>query len=263
MHCLRRSSTTKARIDTAARFDEFLSWLLSKDITQLEMPGAGRTFRRRNRVSSGVSGPCRCPTASSTGPFVDGSARGTPGRADLLQRGSGGLMRPWRKSENSRAWSALMEPIPAPDVVVTDGGSGFAKAVRAAWPRPRCRDACSTYAQVKRCTTTRPKLQAGRELNQIALDLTHIRRCTRRSCARAISTGAASSRTSWRTSMFSSTERRIRTRGPEGREVARRWSPRGRCPPSSTPSSRRGPPYTPITRFRGSERPAMGRPSKP
>lgn len=32
--------------DTAARFDEFLSRLLSKD-TQLEMPGAGRTFRRR------------------------------------------------------------------------------------------------------------------------------------------------------------------------------------------------------------------------
>lgn len=34
------------------------------------------------------------------------------------------------RSENSRAWSALMAPIPAPDVVVTDGGSGFAKAVR-------------------------------------------------------------------------------------------------------------------------------------
>ena len=41
------------------------------------------------------------------------------------------------QSENSRAWSALMEPIPAPDVVVTDSGSGFAKAVRAAWPRTK------------------------------------------------------------------------------------------------------------------------------
>lgn len=30
------------------------------------------------------------------------------------------------RSENSRAWSALMAPIPAPEVVVTDGGSGFA-----------------------------------------------------------------------------------------------------------------------------------------
>lgn len=41
------------------------------------------------------------------------------------------------RSENSRAWSALMAPIPAPEVVVTDGGSGFAKAVRETWPRTR------------------------------------------------------------------------------------------------------------------------------
>ena len=69
-----------------------------------------------------------------------------------------------------------MEPIPAPDVVVADGGSGFAKAVRAAWPRTKVqRCLFHAYAQVKRCTTTRPKLQAGRELYQIALDLTHIK----------------------------------------------------------------------------------------
>lgn len=41
------------------------------------------------------------------------------------------------RSENSRAWPALMSPIPAPEVVVTDGGSGFAKAVRETWPRTR------------------------------------------------------------------------------------------------------------------------------
>ena len=40
------ASTTVRYDDTAARFDELLSRLLSKD-TQLEMPGAGRTFRRR------------------------------------------------------------------------------------------------------------------------------------------------------------------------------------------------------------------------
>ena len=79
------------------------------------------------------------------------------------------------ESENSRAWSALMEPIPAPDVVVTDGGSGFAKAVRATWPRTKVqRCVFHAFCQVKRCTTTRPKLQAGRELYGIALDLMHI-----------------------------------------------------------------------------------------
>ena len=40
------ASTTVRYDDSAARLEEFLSWLLSKG-TQLEMPGAGRTFRRR------------------------------------------------------------------------------------------------------------------------------------------------------------------------------------------------------------------------
>ena len=76
------------------------------------------------------------------------------------------------RSENSRAWSALMAPIPAPDVVVTDGGSGFAKAVRETWPRTRVqRCTFHAFSQVKRYTTTRPKLQAGRELYAIARDL--------------------------------------------------------------------------------------------
>ena len=76
------------------------------------------------------------------------------------------------RSENSRAWSALMAPIPAPDVVVTDGGSGFAKAVRETWPRTRVqRCTFHAFSQVKRYTTTRPKLQAGRELYLVARDL--------------------------------------------------------------------------------------------
>lgn len=56
--------------------------------------------------------------------------------------------------------------------VVTDGGSGFAKAVRETWPRTmvqRC--TFHAFSQVKCYTTTRPKLQAGRELYLIARDL--------------------------------------------------------------------------------------------
>ena len=44
-----------------------------------------------------------------------------------------------------------MAPIPAPDVVVTDGGSGFAKAVRETWPRTRVqRCTFHAFSQVKR-----------------------------------------------------------------------------------------------------------------
>ena len=169
------ASTTVRYDDTAARFDEFLSWLLSKD-TQLEMPGAGRTFRRRTAEFWEVW-PMPVPDGEFHRVlFVDGIWLAE--RLVVLICCSEDRVVSWymAQSENSRAWSALMEPIPAPDVVVTDGGSGFAKAVRAAWPRTKVqRCLFHAYAQVKRCTTTRPKLQAGRELYQIALDLTRIK----------------------------------------------------------------------------------------
>lgn len=40
------ASTTLRYDDTAARLEEFLGWLLSKD-SQTMMPGGGRSFRRR------------------------------------------------------------------------------------------------------------------------------------------------------------------------------------------------------------------------
>ena len=61
-------------------------------------------------------------------------------------------------------------------MVVADGGSGFAEAVRETRPRTgaqRC--TFHAFSQVKRYTTTRPKLQAGRELYLIALNLMGIK----------------------------------------------------------------------------------------
>ena len=79
------------------------------------------------------------------------------------------------ESETSRAGRALMDPISAPDMVVCDGGTGFAKAVRSVWPTARVqRCLFHTYTQVKRYTTSRPKLQAGRELYALAIDLMHL-----------------------------------------------------------------------------------------
>ena len=58
---------------------------------------------------------------------------------------------------------------------MTDGGPGFASAVAAEWPDTRVqRCTFHAFCQVKRLTTTRPKLQAGRELYRFALDLTRI-----------------------------------------------------------------------------------------
>lgn len=79
--------------------------------------------------------------------------------AHMLQRREGGLLVHGEVGELE-------------GVVVTDGRSGFAKAVRETWPRTGVQR-CTFHAlsQVKRYTTTQPKLQAGRELYLIARDL--------------------------------------------------------------------------------------------
>lgn len=62
-----------------------------------------------------------------------------------------------------------------PDVVITDGGKGFEKARRAVWPNTRVqRCVFHAFCQVKRQTTTRPRLQAGVELYGIAKKLMRI-----------------------------------------------------------------------------------------
>lgn len=79
------------------------------------------------------------------------------------------------QSETSRAWEALMTPIPAPDVVVCDGGTGFERARRRAWPRTRVqRRLFHAFCQVRRYVTSRPRLQAGRELYALAIELMHL-----------------------------------------------------------------------------------------
>ena len=80
------------------------------------------------------------------------------------------------RSETSSAWAALLSNIAAPDVVVTDGGSGFEKARKQEWPNTKVqRCLWHAYRQVRRCTTTRPRLQAGIELYALSKELLHIK----------------------------------------------------------------------------------------
>ena len=73
------------------------------------------------------------------------------------------------RDENSRAWAALVSRIAAPEVAVSDGGDGLAKALRREWPATRVqRCVFHAFCQVRRYTTSRPNLQAGAELYGIA-----------------------------------------------------------------------------------------------
>ena len=69
-----------------------------------------------------------------------------------------------------------MARIATPKFVVSDGGSGFRKAMKKVWKTARLqRCIFHAFCQVKRYTTTRPKTLAGMELYEIAKDLLHIK----------------------------------------------------------------------------------------
>ena len=69
-----------------------------------------------------------------------------------------------------------MRRIAEPRMVVSDGGSGFAKALRKVWPNAK-HQRCTfhVFCQVKRYTTSRPNTLAGFELYRLAKDLLKIK----------------------------------------------------------------------------------------
>nr|WP_182172601.1 hypothetical protein [Flaviflexus equikiangi] len=117
-----------AAIDTSAKdFALFLSVLFSRQ-RQRDLPGAGRTFRRRTArfwqlwpIPDVVDEVHRVID-------VDGIYLGR--RAVILIACTDTHVVGWylARSEHSQAWGALLSRSAPPQVVVTDGGWGFAKA---------------------------------------------------------------------------------------------------------------------------------------
>ncbi|AZN29551.1 IS1249 family transposase [Flaviflexus salsibiostraticola] len=63
----------------------------------------------------------------------------------------------WATQENAHSWQVLMDTLPPPRIVVIDGGSGIAKALRASWPTTHIqRCLFHVFLNVKRQTTFRP-----------------------------------------------------------------------------------------------------------
>lgn len=157
--------------NAAKRLLGFLGWLLSK-ARQADMPGGGRTFRRRTAEFWRVWPLPPVAGEACRVVFVDGICLAR--NVVVLIARSGGHVLGWyvARSENSRAYKALMARIAPPDVVVTDGGPGFRRARRELWPRTRVqRCAFHAFERVKRYTTTRPRTQAGVGLYALARGL--------------------------------------------------------------------------------------------
>ena len=173
--CTSCGASSVRRIDSAAKLLAlFLGWLLGRS-RQADMPGGGRTFRRKTAsfweiwpMPPKVEAPRRVV-------YLDGIHLGR--RAVVLIASDDEHALGWHlcRAENSRAWAALMSRVAAPEGVVSDGGDGFAKALRATWPKAghqRC--VFHAFCQVRRYTTRKPRTQAGAELYGLARALLSI-----------------------------------------------------------------------------------------
>ena len=167
--CTSCGASSIRRIDSSAKsLDAFLGWLLSRR-RQADMPGGGRTFRRKTAAFWEVWPMPPKVEAPRRVVYADGIHLGR--KAVVLIASDDEHVLGWHlcRAENSRAWSALMSRIAAPEVVVSDGGDGFAKALKRTWPATRHqRCAFHAFSQERRYTTTRPRTQAGAELYGLA-----------------------------------------------------------------------------------------------
>lgn len=170
--CMSCGATATRKIDSAAKgLEAFLGWLFSPT-PQASMPGGGRTFRRKAERYWRIWPVAPACDEVHHVVHVDGIWLGRA--CVMLTACTADHVVGWHlaRSECSASWGALMSRIAPPDAVVCDGGAGFEKARREHWPQTKVqRCTFHAFCQVKRCTTTRPNLQAGVELYALAKDM--------------------------------------------------------------------------------------------
>ena len=153
----------------------FLNWLFSKD-SQSDMPGEGRTFRRKTARFWDIWPLPPKVEETKDVLFLDGIYLGR--KVCILICCDDKHVLGWYlcRYEHAGAWIALMRRIAEPRMVVSDGGTGFAKALKKVWPNAKHqRCVFHAFCQIERYTTSRPNTLAGLELYGLAKDLLKIK----------------------------------------------------------------------------------------
>lgn len=83
----------------------------------------------------------------------------------------------WANSENTAAYTALLAPLPPPQLITLDGAKGAQRAIEQLWkPHPPAIQRCLLHVHRNnmRDLTKAPKTTPGRALKQLSGDLLHI-----------------------------------------------------------------------------------------
>ena len=166
-----KTSLTHKIDNDSKELQSFLDWLFGKG-PQAIMPGAGRTFRRKTSKFWDIWPMPPKIEESRNVLYLDGIYLAR--KACVLICCDNKNVLGWYlcRYEHAEAWIALIQRIAEPEMVVSDGGTGFRKALKKVWPKAqhqRC--LFHVFCQVKRYTTSRPNTMAGIELYCLAKDI--------------------------------------------------------------------------------------------
>lgn len=158
-------SSVRRREDLARRYqlDEFLDWLLGKRAQhELDRGDTGRSFRRKTAWCWRIQ-----PHLTVTGEVydqiqIDGLHLSSKWCCLIAITGGRVIAWQWCDREKAASWTALLEQIPPPRVVICDGGTGLAGALRQCWPDTKIQR-CLVHVQrnIRTYLTTRPRSDAG------------------------------------------------------------------------------------------------------
>jgi hypothetical protein len=152
--------------------EQFVGWLLG---SQTQRQVGGRTFRRRHSWCWQVE-PCIDVTGEVYDQIqLDGIYLSRGWCCLIASTPAGVIGWQWCDTEKKIAWEALLSRFPAPLVVINDGGSGLAAALKVCWPGVKVQR-CLVHVQ-RNCRThltSNPRTDAGRALWGLAKKLTRI-----------------------------------------------------------------------------------------
>ena len=175
-----RMGTTVRRDDLrrVAQLDEFLAWLLDGRFQSDMDASGGRTFRNHTSWCWDIVPRMRATPSRHRTVMTDGTYMSHGWCLLIAIDGVTGetIAWGWCSHESTAAYLDLFSRIPAPDVSVSDGLRGVEKACARAWPGTRIQR-CLVHVQrnTRADLTSRPRLQAGKELKRLSDALTKVR----------------------------------------------------------------------------------------
>ncbi|OXM99238.1 IS1249 family transposase [Bifidobacterium vansinderenii] len=179
--CVACSLTGVMRQQDAERgrqLDAFLGWLLGRaSQSSCDAHGDARALRKRTAWCWNIRPEIPPCTVKHHTVMADGTYMSHGWCLITAVDGESGevLGSQWCPHESKAAYVALFSRIPSPDVLVTDGLRGAETACNAVWPSTRIQR-CLVHVQrnTRADLTSKPRLEAGRELKKLSDRLTKV-----------------------------------------------------------------------------------------